>query len=456
METTKARQRNGRGSGRRHRRAVAVMAAVVVLAAAGCGSSKKSSSTTTSGSGSVSTTTGASSTSAGGGSSGSTPGITATTITAGQIDDLSAPVQGLFQGAKVGTEAYFNYVNSQGGVDGRKLVLNAQDSQFNAGTVVAEGNTMANQVFAMVGSYSLLDAALKPVLDTHKLPYIGVPISQAIVQDANVYATWPPPLDQIPTGAFTYFAQKYPQAVKHVGTIYSSAAAPLFPPIKAAAEQAGWHFDYTRAFGATETNFLPDVIKMKSSGVQLVYSFGSGSAVTTSQFLKAAKEGNFHPIEVQSENYFNTLSKLAGSTANGAYFPLTYALFAGEDASAVPEVALLDKWAKQTDPSYTADSGDLMWGWASAMLFVQALKAAGPNPTRASLVAQLNQVTSFGANGLLPAGNVATNQASGCWLLAQMVDGKYQRVSPTPASGFICQPGGLYQVPGTPSSTSRS
>jgi ABC-type branched-subunit amino acid transport system substrate-binding protein len=382
--------------------------------------------------------------------------VTATTITVGQIDDLSAPVQGLFLGAKVGTEAYFNYINSQGGVDGRKLVLDARDSQFNAGTMVAEGNTVAQKDLAMVGSYSLLDAALKPVLDQHQMPYIGVPISQTILQDPNVYATWVPPLDQIPTGAMQYFSQKYPTAVQHVGTIYGSIAAALFPPIKAAAQSVGWHFDYTRAYGATETNFLPDAIKMKAAGVQLVYDFGSGSAVQTSQWLKAAQEANFHPIEVQSENYFNTLAQLAGSTANGVYFPLTYALFAGEDAQAVPEVALLDKWAKQTDPSYTADSGDLVWGWSSAMLFVQALKDAGANPTRANLAAALQKITGFGANGLLPPSNIATSQASGCWLLAQMTNGTYQRTQPTPATGFICQPAGLYQVPGTPTQTARN
>jgi ABC-type branched-subunit amino acid transport system substrate-binding protein len=445
------RTRTGSTKGRTTWGALLVAVASVCLVAAGCSSSSKSSS-----SGATTTTPVASTSNGASSGTSSTPGVTATTITVGQIADLSAPVQGLFEGAKVGTQAYFNYINSQGGVDGRKLLLDSKDSQFNAGTIVAQGTAIAQHDLAMVGSYSLLDAALKPVLDRYNVPYIGVPISQTILQDPNVYATWVPPLDQIPTGAMQYFAQKYPTAVKHVGTIYGSVAAALFPPIKAAAQSVGWNFDYTRAYGATETNFLPDAIKMKAAGVQLVYDFGSGSAEQTSQWLKAAQEANFHPIEVQSENYFNTLAQLAGSTANGVYFPLTYALFAGEDAQAVPEVALLDQWAKQTDPSYTADSGDLVWGWSSAMLFVQALKDAGANPTRAGLSAALQTITSFGANGLLPPSNIATNQASGCWLLAEMVNGKYQRTQPTPATGFICQPGGLYQVPGTPTQTTRS
>src|SRR5580704_17103827 len=53
----------------------------------------------------------------------STPGITAKTVTVGSISDISSPAAGLFAGAKTGTEAYFAYVNSQGGVNGRKLIL---------------------------------------------------------------------------------------------------------------------------------------------------------------------------------------------------------------------------------------------------------------------------------------------------------------------------------------------
>ena len=36
--------------------------------------------------------------------------------------------------------------------------------------------------------------------------------------------------------------------------------------------------------GPTETNFLPDVVKMKAAGVQLVFDFGSGAAATTAAF----------------------------------------------------------------------------------------------------------------------------------------------------------------------------
>jgi hypothetical protein len=115
----------------------------------------------------------------------------------------------------------------------------------------------------------------------------------------------------------------------------------------------------------------------------------------------------------------------------------------------------MDKWVHKVDPSYTAFSTDSMFGWTSAEMFVDALKQAGTQPTRTSLVAALNKETSFSANGLLPPANVVAGVPSQCWLLAQMVNGKYKRVSPSPKTGFICSPGGLYQIPGAPKAVKR-
>ena len=88
-----------------------------------------------------------------------TPGITAKTVTVGSISDISSPVPGLFEGAKVGTEAYFAYVNSHGGVNGRKLVLDGMDSAFSTGKVLSESQSIAKNDFAIVGGFSLLDGS---------------------------------------------------------------------------------------------------------------------------------------------------------------------------------------------------------------------------------------------------------------------------------------------------------
>src|SRR5581483_7485403 len=135
--------------------AVLTISGLTVIGLAACGSS--TSGVSSSG---ATTTTAASPTTASGGSSSaantaSAPGVTANTITVGQVDDLSSPIPGLVKDAQVGTQAYFDYVNSTGGVNGRKLVLDAKDSAYDSNTASSLTQTQAQQDFALVGGFSL-------------------------------------------------------------------------------------------------------------------------------------------------------------------------------------------------------------------------------------------------------------------------------------------------------------
>ena len=132
-----------------------------------------------------------------------------------------------------------------------------------------------------------------------------------------------------------------------------------------------------------------------------------------------------------------------GSAGNGTLITGAYALYMGEDAKAVPAVATFDKWVKKVYPAtqldiYTLDA------WVNAQLFVDALKKAGANPTRKSLDAQLNKITSFNASGLISPQNPAQDIPGQCWLVAQYENGNWHRIKPDPKSGFVCSPKGFY------------
>ena len=115
------------------------------------------------------------------------PGVTAHSITVGSISDISAPIAGLFEGAKVGTDAYFAMINSQGGVNGRKLILKGQDSAFSSGTVTNEAQSIAANDFAIVGGFSLLDGAEQAAVDAYKVPMITQTLDPKLDLDPNLY-----------------------------------------------------------------------------------------------------------------------------------------------------------------------------------------------------------------------------------------------------------------------------
>ena len=104
---------------------VGVIAAVGLIAS-GCGSSSSKTSTTSSSGGSSAT-----SSSSGGNGGATAPGVTATTITFGTHQPLTGPAAPGYSEIAPASQAFFNYVNANGGVYGRKINLIIKDDAYN-------------------------------------------------------------------------------------------------------------------------------------------------------------------------------------------------------------------------------------------------------------------------------------------------------------------------------------
>ena len=82
------------------------------------------------------------------------PGISATEIVLGmQLPQTGAASPG-YNKIDDAMRAYFDYVNSKGGVNGRKIRLEVKDDQYKAGLTITTASSLINneKVFAMVGS----------------------------------------------------------------------------------------------------------------------------------------------------------------------------------------------------------------------------------------------------------------------------------------------------------------
>src|SRR5437868_1067921 len=92
---------------------------VLVLVAAACGNSStgKTKATTTSSGGTGTTAAGGTFPPV------NEPGVTATEIRVSGVASTTNPIGGQYGTAFDGAQAYFNMINSQGGIYGRKLVL---------------------------------------------------------------------------------------------------------------------------------------------------------------------------------------------------------------------------------------------------------------------------------------------------------------------------------------------
>ena len=76
-------------------------------------------------------------------------------------------------------------------------------------------------------------------------------------------------------------------------------------------------------------------------------------------------------------------------------------------------------------------------------MFVDALKAAGQNPTRAGLIDALKNIHNFDGNGMVAPADVGNKKPPACWMLLKVDNGKFVRVLPK-SKGYTCKPTGYY------------
>ena len=421
------------------RLAALAMVAVVALTAVACSSTNSTTTTTSSGgTASIGGRTVPSS------ANSDHTGITATTVRVGNVSTLA--LGGLFKGALVGTQAYADYVNSTGGVNGRKIVVDSADDQYSGtGNKEATQNAISNDA-ALVGGFSTFDSFGGTVLAQNP----GVPDVTQVLDPAtnalpNVYSAVP--LEGgWEEGALQYYWKKFGSApLQHVGTLVADLPSPEadWAGEKYVMEKVGYKVVYQQQYGDTQFDFTPNVIAMRNAGVKVLF-IDQMAEVYASALLKNLVQQNFHPLVVLgAATYSTALIPAAGGpqAVNGSYFDQNASLYLGGDKGKIPAVDTFLHWVDVASPGFHADLFTL-YGWLSAQLFAQALKNAGSDPSRGSILTALSKVTSFNGGNIVTTSNPAARTTSNCYLVGQVLDSQWTRQNNppinSPTNGYRC------------------
>jgi ABC-type branched-subunit amino acid transport system substrate-binding protein len=304
---------------------------------------------------------------------------------------------------------------------------------------------MIPEVFAFVANTSVYDGCGAEALTKEPdIPEISISIDPKTKALPNHFSTQPAPPGSF-TGDFQYLREKHPNATK-VGMIYGGGAAAVLAKYRMdAMKSLGYQIVYSRQFGEGESNFTPDIVRMRKAGVN--FFEGSETPPTVlARVLDAAKQQNWHPEVILSVGgYTEKLPALTSAgAADGILIPLQSALFLNKDEADVPAVKLFLDWMKKTQPDFAPDLYAFS-GWTSAALFVEALEKAGDEPTRKGVMDALKDIHEFDADGLLPTTNVGDREPAECWTLATIEHGKFERVLPSEGV-FTCEPTGYYHA----------
>jgi len=107
---------------------------------------------------------------------GQVPGVTAKSILLGQSAAFSGPAAQLGIQMNIGTKAYLDHINAQGGVYGRKIALKTRDDRYEA-NLCADATTKLieeDKVFALISYVGTpTTAAAMPIITKARVPLVG-------------------------------------------------------------------------------------------------------------------------------------------------------------------------------------------------------------------------------------------------------------------------------------------
>jgi branched-chain amino acid transport system substrate-binding protein len=345
-----------------------------------------------------------------------TPGVSASTITLGSSGPLTgeaAAAAGVLRGA----EGYFKYVNARGGVNGRKIDFKYLDDAYDPSRTVQNVRQLIQQdnvfaLFGVVGTNGNL--AIRDYANAAGVPTVFS--ASGATTFGKDYAKYPWTIGYLPPYAEEgelYARHILATNAKHakIGVIYQSddyGKDVLAGFRKGLGSKARTMIVQTVGYDPTTSDVQSQVAQLKASGANTLCIFAFGKFAIQS-FVYANKLGWKPRIYVNDVASASSIMQLdPQSTAEGAI-----SIVWGKDP-ATPKfkkdagTALAAKIIKKYIPGANPSDGFLIAGMAEAFSMVDALKAAGKNLTRKSLMNALTHMNEANNPFLVPGVKVKT------------------------------------------------
>jgi ABC-type branched-subunit amino acid transport system substrate-binding protein len=368
--------------------------AAMTLVAAGCGSGSKDS--------------------GGGANKASAPGVTATTVTIGSHQPLTGPAAPGYSEISPASKAYFDYVNAGGGVNGRKIVYKFVDDTYNPTTTVdvVHRLVLQDKVFAIFGGLGTpTHTKVVDYLNAQRVPDLFVASGCQCWDEPGKHPyTFGWQTDYVREGKILgqYLKQNF--AGKKIAYFYQNddfgqdgvKGLDMYVPASQVVKR--------ESYQPTNTDVSPQVQAIAAAKADVVVLFSIPAF--TALFRLASLKLNFKP-QLAVSNVGSDPTTLSGLLENFAKQggtklqgnPLIQGIITDSYATPIGDssnswVQLFKKVHDTYIPKLPLD-GNVAYGMAQAYTFVQALKAAGQNPTRKALVDAIEK-GGFTGSGLVP------------------------------------------------------
>ena len=300
------------------------------------------------------------------------------TVKVGNITSV-AGIGGVFAGYQAGVKAFFDYYNSQGGIDGTKVELITVDDAADPGKASAGARKLVTQddVLAIVGQASLADAATAKYFNAQGIPVVGgwATSSAWHKPNTNMFVNiegpnlpycglWPLDFAAEFGGidSIAFIAQDFPTATQDADCRAAAAK-------RSGLGVAGKRIDVA----LTAADYRPAMEQAISTGADgIFFSTGSDGQL---KGIQAGEQLGFKGMYITTQP--SGLEKpLAPLALDDRVLTGAFSLLPSDPDGINEELAAFKKGMEQFQPKYATEITAVS-GWAAGRMFADALKAAG-------------------------------------------------------------------------------
>jgi branched-chain amino acid transport system substrate-binding protein len=337
------------------------------------------------------------------------PGVTDKEIKIGNINPYSGPASAYGQIGKT-IAAYFNEVNAEGGVNGRKINFISYDDGYSPPKTVEMARKLVESdgvllIFQSLGTPT--NTAIHKYMNAKKVPQLFVATGATKWGDYKHYhwtMGWQPTYQSEGHIYAKYILSKYPKG--KIGILYQNDdyGKDYVKGLKdGLGAKAAKMIVSEQPYEVTNPTVDSQIVNLKASGANIFYN------VTTPKFaaqaIKKAAEIGWHPVHL-----LNNVSNSVGGVLKPAGFENSKGVLSTvylkdptdpawkNDPAYKTWVAFMDKYNPKGDKT----SSFTVYGYTVAQTLVQVLKQCGDNLTRANVMKQAANLKNLKLGMLLP------------------------------------------------------
>ncbi|GAA5231874.1 ABC transporter substrate-binding protein [Verticiella sediminum] len=303
-------------------------------------------------------------------------------IRIGGLLETSGPIASLGQPTLEGAQLAVDQVNAAGGIDGQQVTLvNLNTESDNTKAVSATRRLLSQEkVSAIIGpSSSGSNFAVVDAIERARVPLMANGASRGIVLPAEKrrYAFLAPLTDMVVLSVM--LDDMKAQGVSSLALLHSDVAFGTSgrDTLQQLVKERGMTLAAVEVFGSADTDMTPQLTKIRGSGAQatVIWATGPGLAIATRNHRALGIDSPLYLTH--AANDFNYL-RLAGDAANGIRLPSSKIYVTDSLPADDPQKPVLERFVKEYQQKYGRMPATFAGnGYDSAMLLMQAIKAAG-------------------------------------------------------------------------------